>query len=104
MYFYYLISRGARGRRRHYEAWKKGREGGRGDIVGGFWGGGNGGGVSAPARGDIIIRYERVYEAANHSRVHISNSQRRFSLFSLMAGGIWIFNPRHYTLQCRPRR
>lgn len=44
--------------------------------------------VSAPARGDIIIRYERVYEAANHSRVHISNSQRRFSLFSLMAGGI----------------
>lgn len=27
------------------------------------------------ARGDIIIRYERVYEAANHSHVHISNGR-----------------------------
>lgn len=30
--------------------------------------------ASAP-RGDIIIRYERVYEAANHSHVHISNGR-----------------------------
>lgn len=31
--------------------------------------------------GDIIIRYERVYEAANHSRVHISNgSTPRYSV------------------------
>lgn len=36
------------------------------------------------ARGDIIIRYERVYEAANHSHVHISNGPLS-SLFSLMA-------------------
>lgn len=27
------------------------------------------------ARGDIIILYERVYEAANHSHVHISNGR-----------------------------
>lgn len=32
--------------------------------------------------GDIIIRYERVYEAANHRSFHISNG--RCSLFSLM--------------------
>lgn len=32
------------------------------------------GGATA-ARGDIIIRYERVYEAANHSHVHISNGR-----------------------------
>lgn len=32
--------------------------------------------------GDIIIRYERVYEAANHDSFHISNV--RWSLFSLM--------------------
>lgn len=28
-----------------------------------------------PRGGDIIIRYERVYEAANHSHVHISNGR-----------------------------
>lgn len=30
---------------------------------------------ASAARGDIIIRYERVYEAANHSHVHISNGR-----------------------------
>lgn len=33
------------------------------------------GGRATAARGDIIIRYERVYEAANHSHVHISNGR-----------------------------
>lgn len=31
--------------------------------------------AASAARGDIIIRYERVYEAANHSHVHISNGR-----------------------------
>lgn len=55
-----------------------------GDIVGGYPGDGTRLSRRESARaepGDIIIRYERVYEAANHSRVHISNgSTPRYSV------------------------